>query len=177
MILTFKFTSAKLFWIHVHVKEIRWKQKINKNVWIRCLTPNDLSRVPAICRSHKLWVSHKLIGTRTLNSQNLILRIQSLITRARKLKTLKTLKNDLIKNYKYLFYKFIKAYKSLKNQNHCIVQLERIWCYQKYMNDDYLFTNIYTRETSVRIHRSDPETQTSTNLRFNFRHFESITKK
>jgi hypothetical protein len=38
---------------------------------------------------------------------------------------IKMTKND-IKNYKYLFYKFIKAFKLLKNQNHCIVQLERI---------------------------------------------------
>jgi hypothetical protein len=31
-----------------------------------------------------------------------------------------------IKNYKNLFCKFIKAYKLLKNQNHCIVRLERM---------------------------------------------------
>jgi hypothetical protein len=65
--------------------------------------------------------------------------------------TLKTLKNDLEKYAKmtnicfkynkntfllnillcftitfYIKYKFIKAYKLLKNQNHCVVQLERI---------------------------------------------------
>jgi hypothetical protein len=31
-----------------------------------------------------------------------------------------------LKNYKYLFYKFIKAYKLLTNHNNYIVQLERI---------------------------------------------------